>query len=118
MPMRPEAVHRQRRPRKPWGVVFLAALVALLGVPRVTVAAPTGDLHIGVPRVPASLDPADATAPSELLAMRLLYEGLVVFGERGDLEPALPTTWGVSRDGLIWTFRLRQDVQLHDGTPL
>lgn len=116
--MRPEAVHRQRRPRKPWGAVFLAALVALLGLPRVTVAAPTGDLHIGVPRVPASLDPADATAPSELLAMRLLYEGLVVFGERGDLEPALATTWGVSRDGLIWTFRLRQDVQLHDGTPL
>ena len=43
---------------------------------------------------------------------------LVAFGERGDIEPALATAWTVSRDGLVWTFRLRQDVQLHDGTPL
>ena len=50
--------------------------------------------------------------------MRLLYQGLVAFGERGDIEPALATAWTVSRDGLVWTFRLRQDVQLHDGTPL
>ena len=54
----------------------------------------------------------------QLMAMRLLYEGLVTFGDRGDIEPALATSWGVSRDGLVWTFRLRQDVQLHDGTPL
>ena len=56
--------------------------------------------------------------PSQLLAIRLLYQGLVAFGERGDIEPALATAWTVSRDGLVWTFRLRQDVQLHDGTPL
>jgi ABC-type transport system substrate-binding protein len=50
--------------------------------------------------------------------MRLLYQGLVAFGERGDIEPALAATWTVSRDGLVWTFRLRPDVQLHDGAPL
>lgn len=116
--MRPTADRWQRRPRKPWRSACLAALVALLAVPRIAVAAPAGELHIGVPRVPASLDPAEATAPSEFLAMRLLYEGLVAFGERGDAEPALATTWAVSRDGLVWTFRLRPDVQLHDGTAL
>jgi peptide/nickel transport system substrate-binding protein len=94
------------------------ALAALCAVAPATLAAPTGELHVGVRRVPASLDPADATAPSQLLAMRLLYQGLVAFGERGDIEPALATAWTVSRDGLVWTFRLRQDVQLHDGTPL
>jgi len=114
--MRPTADRQQRRPRKPWRSAFLAALVALLAVPRIAVAAPAGELQIGVPRVPASLDPAEATAPSEFLAMRLLYEGLVAFGERGDIEPALATTWAVSRDGLVWTLRLRQGVQLHDGT--
>jgi len=116
--MRPTADRQQRRPRKPWRSAFLAALVALLAVPRIAVAAPAGELQIGVPRVPASLDPAEATAPSEFLAMRLLYEGLVAFGERGDIEPALATTWAVSRDGLVWTLRLRQGVQLHDGTVL
>jgi peptide/nickel transport system substrate-binding protein len=50
--------------------------------------------------------------------MRLVYEGLVAYGERGDIEPALATTWAVSRDGLVWTFRLRQDVQLHDNSRL
>jgi peptide/nickel transport system substrate-binding protein len=116
--MRPTADRWQRRPRKPWRSAFLAALVALLAVSRLAVAAPAGELHVGVPRVPASLDPAAATAPAELMAMRLLYEGLVAFAERGDVEPALATMWAVSRDGLVWTFRLRQDVQLHDGTAL
>ena len=62
--------------------------------------------------------PRTRRAPSQLMAMRLVYQGLVAFGERGDIEPALATAWTVSRDGLVWTFRLRQDVQLHDGAPL
>jgi peptide/nickel transport system substrate-binding protein len=97
-----------------------ATLVAALTLLAVThaAAAPAGDLHIGIPRVPTSLDPADATVPSQLMAMRLLYQGLVAFGERGDIEPAIAATWTVSRDGLVWSFRLRPDVQLHDGAPL
>jgi peptide/nickel transport system substrate-binding protein len=94
------------------------AAIALLAVTHVAVAVPAGELHVGVPRVPTSLDPADATAPPQLMAMRLVYQGLVAFGERGDIEPALASTWTVSRDGLVWTFRLRPDVQLHDGAPL
>jgi peptide/nickel transport system substrate-binding protein len=111
-------MHWRRRPSEPWRETCLAALVALIAIAPVAVAAPTGELQIGVPRVPASLDPAEATAPSELMAMRLVYEGLVAFGERGDIEPALATTWSVSRDGLVWTFRLRPDVLLHDGASL
>jgi peptide/nickel transport system substrate-binding protein len=99
-------------------VALFAALIVLLAVARTVVAAPVGEIHVGVPRVPSSLDPAEATAASELLAMRLLYEGLVAFGERGDVEPALATAWSVSRDGLVWTFRLRPNVTLHDGAPL
>jgi ABC-type transport system substrate-binding protein len=98
----------------------LASLVAvaLLGVTHVAGAAPAGELHVGVPRVPTSLDPADAMSPAQLMAMRLIYQGLVAFGERGDVEPAIAQSWTVSRDGLVWTFRLRPDVQLHDGAPL
>jgi peptide/nickel transport system substrate-binding protein len=114
-PMRHEAV---RRERQPWRPASLAALGVLVVVTRLAGAAATGEFHVGVPRIPASLDPASATASPQLMAMRLLYEGLVTFGDRGDVEPALATSWSVSRDGLVWTFRLRQDVQLHDGTPL
>src|SRR5262245_15045357 len=103
---------------EPWRAIHLAALVALIAIARLAGAAPAGELHIGVPRVPTSLDPGEATAPSQLMAMRLLYQGLVASGERGDIDPALATTWSVSRDGLVWTFRLRPDVLLHDGAPL
>src|SRR5215470_19401287 len=116
--MPPEMTRRERRASLPARSAFLAAVVAALALSSVTFAAPAGELHVGVPRVPVSLDPAEATAPSQLMAMRLLYEGLTAYGERGDMEPALAAAWTVSRDGLVWTFRLRQDVQLHDGTPL
>jgi peptide/nickel transport system substrate-binding protein len=109
---------RFRRARRPWRLALLAALVAMVGVGGVAVAAPTAEMHVGAPRVPTTLDPSDATTPAELMAMRLLYEGLVTFGEKGDIEPALATAWTVSRDGLVWTFRLRPDVPLHDGAAL
>jgi len=34
-----------------------------------------------------------------------------------DIEPDLATTWSVSPDGLIWTFKLRQGVTYQDGSP-
>jgi ABC-type transport system substrate-binding protein len=116
--MPPETLGRERCRRNARGATAVALLVALLGVAPFGVAAPTGHVHVGVPRVPANLDPGTVAVLPELLAMRLLYEGLVAFGERGDIEPALATAWAVSRDGLVWTFRIRPDVLLHDGTPL
>ena len=115
--MSAEAARRARRRCCSARVASLVA-VALLGAVHIAVAAPAGELHVGVPRVPTNLDPADATAPPQLMAMRLVYQGLVAFGERGDIEPAIAQSWTVSRDGLTWTFRLRQDVQLHDGGAL
>src|SRR6516162_7593545 len=34
-----------------------------------------------------------------------------------DIEPDLATSWSVSPDGLVWTFKLRQGVVFQDGTP-
>jgi len=34
-----------------------------------------------------------------------------------DIEPDLATSWSVSPDGLVWTFKLRRGVTFQDGTP-
>lgn len=95
----------------------LARVLALVAAVLVARAAPGSELRVGVPRLPASLDPA-AVAPRDLLPLRFASETLVRLTEDGDLAPGLATAWGVSRDGLTWTFRLRADARLHDGSLL
>ncbi len=77
-----------------------------------------GELWVGVRHLPASVDPATAGGPHDAMVFRHLYEGLVEFGERGDVEPSLATHWSVSRDGLTWSFRLRPDVRFSNGASL
>ena len=48
----------------------------------------------------------------------LIYSGLIRFDERGFPHPDLAESWGVSKDGSIYNFTLRQDLKWHDGQPL
>lgn len=48
-----------------------------------------------------------------------VYEGLLRYKTgTTEIEPALAESWEVSRDGLTYTFKIRQGVRFHDGTPL
>ncbi len=52
--------------------------------------------------------------------MANLYEPLIYANAPGSAEPfspALATSWEVAKNGLSWTFHLRQGVTFHDGTP-
>lgn len=46
-----------------------------------------------------------------------IVEGLVGYGEGGDVKPLLAKSVTVSGDGLTYTFALRQGVKYQDGTP-
>jgi peptide/nickel transport system substrate-binding protein len=78
-----------------------------------------GVLRVGLPSIPTSLDPATALEGPVSVIARQMFDTLVQYRETtSDIEPGLATHWSVSRDGLIWTFRLRDGVRMHDGTVL
>jgi peptide/nickel transport system substrate-binding protein len=65
-----------------------------------------------------NLDLAQATDGESIKAGIQIFENLVMFGPNSmDIEPQLAKSWTVSEDGLTWTFKLREGVKFHDGTP-
>jgi ABC-type transport system substrate-binding protein len=64
-----------------------------------------------------TLDPQFVTdVPTSRIVMHI-HETLVKADEQGNILPALATSWSTSDDKLTWTFKLRQGVKFHDGTP-
>ncbi|MGH7268416.1 MAG: ABC transporter substrate-binding protein [Candidatus Rokuibacteriota bacterium] len=55
--------------------------------------------------------------PAGYEGMFLVYDGLVRFNEKMQIEPQLAAEWSTSADGRTWTFKLRRGVTFHDGTP-
>lgn len=49
---------------------------------------------------------------------RLLFSGLVRFDDRGLPIADLADSWGISRDGTVYNFSIRQNAQWHDGKPV
>src|SRR5499426_857138 len=77
------------------------------------------ELRIGAPGVPSALDPGAALEGISPLIARQVFDTLVAWREGStEVEPALATRWNVSRDGLVWSFNVREGVKFHDGSPL
>jgi len=99
------------------GVLVLAVLGALAAP--APAEAQGALLRVGLPAIPAVLDPATALEGAVPLIARQVFDTLVQYREgSSDVEPGLATSWTVSRDGLQWTFRIRGGVRFHDGAPL
>jgi len=111
-------------------VPLATQLLASTGVARAQPAAfmPTkrgggGPLKILWWDAPTSLNPSLALGIKDWNASALFYEPLVWFDLEGNMSPALARevpsvqNGGVSRDGTVVTWRLKRDVQWHDGHP-
>ncbi|HZV74388.1 MAG TPA: ABC transporter substrate-binding protein [Conexibacter sp.] len=82
-------------------------------------ARPTGSMTWGLNQKAQSLDPARAYGTETYTVNQNVYEGLTRWSEDPtDLVPALATDWSSNADATEWTFRLRDGVTFHDGTPL
>lgn len=63
-----------------------------------------------------TVDPHKQTTTLVFNINRHIYDTLVWFNEDGEVIPWLATEWSISRDGLEYTFKLRQGVKFSDGT--
>ena len=98
--------------------VLALAMFAALAFPGSAIAQ-SAPLRVGLPSIPVALDPATALDGVVPFIARQVFDTLVQYREgSSDIEPGLATAWTVSRDGLAWTFRLRDGVHFHDGTLL
>ncbi len=61
-----------------------------------------------------SLDPAFAKDQANIWACNQLYNGLVQLDDKLNIQPCIAKSWEISKDGLTYTFHLRNDVFFHD----
>ncbi|MCM3134655.1 ABC transporter substrate-binding protein [Paenibacillus polysaccharolyticus] len=76
-----------------------------------------GNLTFALATSPDTLDPHRSGLAVAVRAIRTIYDNLVVQLPDGSIKPWLAKEWSVSKDGESYTFKLREDVKFHDGTP-
>ena len=85
----------------------------------ITMPATGGTFIEGMVGRPNSLNPLLSDPyPVDREINNLIFDGLVRYNEKGQLEPALAREWTVSEDGLTFTFILEDGVTWHDGRPV
>jgi peptide/nickel transport system substrate-binding protein len=80
-----------------------------------------GNLRLGIGGGESSdtLDPAMATASVAFVIAHCWGDTLVESDpETGEAVPSLAESWTPSVDATQWTFKIRQGVEFHDGSPL
>lgn len=102
------------RPDAKVGLLLLALPVAALGAlgPRYG-----GDLTVGLPELPASLEPSPALG-AERLVSGLVHETLVGVAPEGFPVPALARGFASAAGGREWTLTLREGARFHDDRPV
>ena len=75
-------------------------------------------LSLGMVLEPPSLDPTSGAASAiREVTYQNVFEGLTRIDSKGEVQPDLAESWTVSKDGLVYTFRLIAGVKFHDGKP-
>lgn len=64
-----------------------------------------------------SLDPHNTGDTLSISGTRSMYQALMGFDKDMKLIPVLAESYEISSDSLVYTFKLRQNVKFHDGTP-
>ncbi len=99
-------------------LALVLALVMCLGtVSAYAASSPDNDLVIAIPGPISTLDPHNMTETHAMTAASGIYESLVNVDLENGFVGVLAESWDISEDGLTYTFKLREGVTFHDGTP-
>jgi peptide/nickel transport system substrate-binding protein len=98
--------------------IVLLASAALLGLAAFPAQAQSpSTLRIGLQEDPDILDPHEARTFVGRIVFNALCDKLIDTNEKLEIVPRLATSWTVSDEGKTVTFKLREGVKFHDGTP-
>ncbi len=67
---------------------------------------------------PGSIDPQLVEGSVGGHIVRDLFEGLTNSGPKGEVLPAMATSWEAKEGNRVWVFNLRQDAKWTDGAPV
>ena len=78
------------------------------------------NLVIAVDADVETLHPTDFSTTVEMTVLNQLYDTLMYLNPEGteEPEPRIAESYEISEDGLDYTFKIRDDVTFHDGTPI
>ncbi|MGL9619980.1 ABC transporter substrate-binding protein [Bradyrhizobium sp. U531] len=108
------AAARKRAP------IFLAAAFALLPLAEPAQAQKSGgSITVGQELEIAGFDPLKVGVydTSTFTAAAAIFDTLTTLDDKGEAAPKLAVSWTHSDDYMTWTFKLREGVKFHDGTP-
>jgi len=75
------------------------------------------EVVMGIAANVGQLHPNLTSLTTDWIILEQMMDPLIVLGPDGTFQPWLATEWSVSDDGLVWTFKLRNDVTFHNGEP-
>ena len=103
------------------GILFFSTLTMLYKInDSFLVEVPTkgGSLTEGIIGTPRFINPLLAVSNADRDLTILLYSGLLKATPEGKLIPDLAKEYNISKDGLIYTFKLKDNLYFHDKKPL
>jgi peptide/nickel transport system substrate-binding protein len=77
-----------------------------------------GSISEGIIGTPRFINPILANSPADLDMVSLIYSGLLRKNPDGTLVPDLAEKYEMSKDGLTYTFTLKNKIYFQDGNPV
>lgn len=77
-----------------------------------------GSISEGIIGTPRFINPVLANSPADLDMVSLIYSGLMRKNTDGTLVPDLAEKYEMSKDGLTYTFTLKNKIYFQDGKPV